>query len=122
MTERKSTRKGNTPIIVRVFPDEKRRIEELARSTGNSTAGFLRKVGQGYEVKCALDYERVRDLVKVNRDLERLGGLLKMWLSNDKRLAGFTLQEQRRVVLAALTKIDQNQGKLSEIMKTVVFS
>lgn len=36
-----------------------------------------------------MDYKAVLDLVKVNADLGRLGGLLKLWLSDDKRVAQF---------------------------------
>lgn len=122
MNARNPTRKGSTPIVVRVLPSEKQGIEEMARATGNSTAGFLRKVGLGHQVKCVLDYERVSDLAKVNGDLGRLGGLLKMWLSNDKRLAKLTPEEQARLILATLAEISQNQAKLAEIMKAVVFS
>jgi hypothetical protein len=119
---KKPTRKGSTPIVVRVLPEEKRGIEAMARSTGNSTAGFLRKIGLGYQVKCVLDYERVNDLAKVNGDLGRLAAVLKGWLSGDKRLDRFTPDEQRQIVLATLARIDENQTKLSEIMKKVVFS
>ena len=75
------------PVYVWVTPDEKRGIEAMAQATGNSASAYLRRVGLGHEVRSVLDYERVRDLAKVNGDLGRLGGLLKLWLSNDKRLA-----------------------------------
>ena len=92
----------------------------MARTTGNSTSAYLRKVGLGYEVKSVLDFERVAELAKVNGDLGRLGGLLKLWLSNDKRLQGFNLVEQRRLVLTTLNAIEQNQAKVSALMKMLV--
>lgn len=115
-------RRERPPIYVWVTPEEKQGIEAMAQATGNSASAYLRKVGLGHEVRSVLDYERVSDLAKVNGDLGRLGGLLKLWLTNDKRLAGYSLDEQRRLVLATLAEIDQNQAKLSEIMKTVVFA
>ena len=118
--ERKPTRKGSTPIVVRVTPEEKRGIDEMARTTGNSTSAYLRKVGLGYQVKSVLDFERVAELAKINGDLVRLGGLLKLWLSNDKRLHGFNLVEQRRLVLATLSAIEQNQTEVSSLMKMLV--
>jgi hypothetical protein len=36
-----------------------------------------------------MDYEYVRELVRVNGDLGRLGGLLKLWLTDDPRTARF---------------------------------
>ena len=113
-------RRDSTPIYVWVTPLEKAGIREMARTTGNSTSAYLRKVGLGYEVKSVLDFERVAELAKVNGDLGRLGGLLKLWLSNDKRLEGFNLVEQRRLVLATLNAIEQNQAKVSALMKMLV--
>ena len=113
-------RRDSTPIYVWVTPQEKAGIREMARTTGNSTSAYLRKVGLGYEVKSVLDFERVAELAKVNGDLGRLGGLLKLWLSNDKRLEGFNLVEQRRLVLTTLNAIEQNQAKVSALMKMLV--
>jgi hypothetical protein len=115
-------RRDSTPIYVWVTLQEKMGIQEMARTTGNSASAYLRKVGLGYEVKSVLDFEGVGELAKVNGDLGRLGGLLKLWLSNDKRLQGFDLVDQRRLVLKTLDAIEQNQTRLSAIMKTVVFS
>jgi hypothetical protein len=113
-------RRDSTPIYVWVTSQEKAGIQEMARITGNSASAYLRKVGLGYEVKSVLDFEGVGELAKVNGDLGRLGGLLKLWLSNDKRLQGFDLVEQRRLVLKTLEAIEQNQTRLSAIMRTVV--
>ena len=113
-------RRDSTPIYVWVTPEEKAGIREMARTTGNSTSAYLRKVGLGYQVKSVLDFERVAELAKINGDLGRLGGLLKLWLSNDKRLQGFNLVEQRRLVLTTLNAIEQNQAKVSALMKMLV--
>ena len=113
-------RRDSTPIYVWVTPQEKAGIREMARTTGNSTSAYLRKVGLGYQVKSVLDFERVAELAKINGDLGRLGGLLKLWLSNDKRLQGFNLVEQRRLVLTTLNAIEQNQAKVSALMKMLV--
>ena len=51
MTEKKPTRKGSTPIVVRVTPDEKAIIESYAQQTGQSTSAYLRLLGQGYVPK-----------------------------------------------------------------------
>lgn len=119
---RKPTRKGSTPIVVRVLPDEKLGIEEMARATGNTTAGYLRKVGLGYEVRTILDYERAQALVKINGDLGRLGGLLKHWLAGDKRLAGFTADDQSRLIIATLMEIEKTQKQMREVIKKVAYS
>jgi hypothetical protein len=116
------TRKASTPIVVRVNPEEKRAIDELARSTGHSTSAYLRKIGLGYPVKSILDYSRVQDLAQVNADLGRLGGLLKLWLSSDKRLDGYSKEDLNRLISLLLKKIDGNQDEIQKIMKAIVYS
>ncbi|WP_347990326.1 conjugal transfer transcriptional regulator TraJ [Methylomonas sp. AM2-LC] len=114
--ENKPTRKGSTPIVVRVNPDEKAAIEEFARLCGRSTSGFLRMLGLGYLPKSIVDNERVEELAKINGDLGRLGGLLKLWLTNDARTAQFG----EITIRAALARIEDTQDKMVEVMKAVV--
>ena len=115
-------RRNTQPIRVWVTLDEKAGIEEMARSTGNSTSAFLRKIGLGYEVHSILDYNRAQELVKVNADLGRLGGLLKLWLTNDKRLDGFSQKDLRGLILATLSRIEGNQAQMRELIKLIAFS
>jgi hypothetical protein len=116
MAEKKPTRKGSTPIVVRVTPDEKAVIESSARQTGHSTSAYLRLLGQGYVPKSIIDNSKVMELARINGDLGRLGGLLKLWLSNDARTAQFGESTLR----AALARIEDTQNKMLEIMKAVV--
>jgi hypothetical protein len=119
---KKPPRRDSTPIYVWVTAQEKAGIQEMARTTGNSTSAYLRKVGLGYEVRSILDFGHAQDLVKVNADLGRLGGLLKLWLAGDKRLEGYSQTELRRLVLMVLVKIEQNQEEMRSILKNVAFS
>jgi len=116
MAEKKPTRKGSTPIYVWVTPDEKAVIESLAKQTGHSTSAYLRLLGQGYVPKSIVDHAKVIELARINGDLGRLGGLLKLWLTNDARTAQFGESTLR----AALARIEDTQNKMLEIMKTVV--
>ena len=116
MGEKQPTRKGSTPIWVYCLPEEKARIEANAKSAGMSVARFLREVGQGYRVKSVVDYQQVRELARINGDLGRLGGLLKLWLSNDERTAHFGEGTLR----ALLSKIEATQDELARIMMAVV--
>ena len=77
--------KRRQQIHVPVFPWEKRGIEDQAKRAGMKVARYLREVGLGHTFKGVLDYEQVRELAKINGDLGRLGGLLKLWLTNDER-------------------------------------
>ena len=114
--EKKPTRKGSTPIVVRVTPDEKAAIEEFSRQTGRSMSAYLRMLGLGYVPKSLVDNDRVMELAKINGDLGRLGGLLKLWLTNDVRTAQFGESTLR----AALARIEDTQDKMIEVMRAVV--
>ena len=113
---KKPTRKGSTPIVVRVTPDEKSAIESFAKQTGSSTSAYLRLLGLGYSPKSIVDNEKVLELARINGDLGRLGGLLKLWLTNDARTAKFG----ESTIRATLARIEATQDKMLEIMKSVV--
>lgn len=99
-----------------MFAEEKREIEESAHRAGISVARYLREVGQGYQIKGVVDYRLVRDLVRVNGDLGRLGGLLKLWLTDDVRTAKFG----EATIRALLYRIENTQEEMSQLMRNVV--
>jgi mobilization protein NikA len=103
-------------LRVPVFPDEKQLIEEQAQRAGMSVARFLRDVGQGYRIGGVVDYEQVRELARINGDLGRLGGLLKLWLTNDERTAQFGEATLR----ALLSRIESTQDQMGQVMMNVV--
>lgn len=109
-------RKNTTPIKVYCLPEEKAQIQANAASAGLSVAAYLRKVGMGYEVDAWVDIEQVKELSRVNGDLGRLGGLLKMWLSNDARTQNFS----PALINTLLTKIESTQEELRAVMTQVL--
>jgi hypothetical protein len=114
--KKKPTRKGSTPIYVWVTPDEKMEIEDFARQCGCSTSGFLRMLGLNYMPKSIVDNDRVEVLAKINGDLGRLGGLLKLWLTNDERTANFS----EATIRAVLSRILDTQDLMADTMKSIV--
>ena len=114
--EKQTGRRRRHHLRVPVFSEEKDEIERLAKQAGMSVARYLREVGQGYVIKGVVDYEQVRELARINGDLGRLGGLLKLWLTNDER----TLQFGEATILAVLKRIEDSQSNMSEIMMKVV--
>jgi hypothetical protein len=114
--EKKAGRRRSQHLRVPVFPDEKNEIEENAKRAGISVARYLRDVGQGYQIKGVMDYQQVRELVRVNGDLGRLGGLLKLWLTDDVRTAKFG----EATILALLGRIEATQEEMSRIMELIV--
>ncbi|EHK5084626.1 conjugal transfer transcriptional regulator TraJ [Vibrio alginolyticus] len=112
----KVTRKNTTPIKVYCLPEERERIEANAKQAGLSVSTYLRRIGQGHQVKSVVDTEQVRELVKVNGDLGRLGGLLKLWLTNDVKAAQIGVP----TIKAVLNRIDTTKDQMSTIMESVL--
>jgi len=116
MGEAATTRKSGTPIKVYCLPEERALIAANARNAGMSVARFLREVGQGYRVHGIVDYERVRELARINGDLGRLGGLLKLWLTDDRRTAHFG----EATIRALLARIEATQDQMGAVMHAIV--
>ena len=115
MTEEKRPKRKKR-LRVPVRPDEEAAIKELAASTGLPVAVYLRNVGLGYQVYSILDHTRVEELARINGDLGRLGGLLKLWLADDPRAANYSMT----LVRAVLTKVEDTMDQMHGVMKTVV--
>ena len=103
MDDKKITRK-DTHLRVPVLPEEKAKIEDSARAAG-------------YELQSVIDSRLVLELAKVNADQGRLGGLLKMWLVSDKRLAGIEEEQLHRTIRVVLDRIGETQAALLELAK-----
>jgi len=114
--EKQTGKKRRHHLRVPVFPEEKGEIERQAKQAGMSVARFLREVGQGYKITGVVDYEQVRELARINGDLGRLGGLLKLWLTNDDRVVKFS----ETTIRTLLSRIQASQDEMGRIMKSVV--
>lgn len=112
----KATRKNSPPIKVYCLPVERLAIEQQAKAAGLSLSAYLMNVGLGYQVPGILDNQRVEELARINGDLGRLGGLLKLWLSDDARTAHFTPETVR----ALLRRIEATQDTMRAVMTAVV--
>ena len=82
----------------------------MARSVGMSVASYLRAVGAGYQPRAVVDRDRIDEMLRINGDLGRLGGLLKLWLTNDAKLDQFDRGQIRQAILAALRRIVYASG------------
>ena len=109
-------RTDSQPIKVYCFPDERETIEQQARSTGLSKSSYLLRVGMGYPIRSIVDHRQVEELVRINGDLGRLGGLLKLWLSNEKSIGGI----DARTIRETLQKIDRTQDQMVALMQKVL--
>jgi hypothetical protein len=110
------TRKNSTPIKVYCLPSEHEEIEALANASGHTKSSYLLRVGLGYRTQTILDNKRVEELLRINGDLGRLGGLLKLWLTDDPRTAQFG----EATIRAVLSRIEDTQDEMRAVVRTVV--
>lgn len=109
-------RRRGKPIEVWVNDDEKAQITARAEQSGLSRSGYLRAVGLNYPIQSVLDLIAVADLAKINGDLGRVAGLLKLWLA-EKRGQGAPAVD----VDAIMVEFRELQGEVRSIMSKVVF-
>ncbi|WP_353858491.1 conjugal transfer protein TraJ [Azospirillum formosense] len=79
------TRRTTSPINVWCLPAERAEIEANAKTAGLSLSAYLREVALGTQPRNVVDYQQVDVLARTHADINRLGGLLKMWLTNEER-------------------------------------
>lgn len=107
------TRKNGRHLRVPVLLSEEIQIKSNAAAAGLSIAEYLRRISLGYQIQSSVDKDYILQLVKINGDLGRLGGLLKLWLTQDKRVAYFDLQ----TVKTLLNRIQTTQDIMLEVVK-----
>lgn len=106
-----NTRRRQHQIKVRVSEEEKQQIEAKAQAFGyaTSTAALLRDLALGIEPKSTLDQQAVLELLRVNADLGRLGGLLKHWLQSKGAKPAVAIQ-----INSLLDDLQRTHGLLRE--------
>lgn len=77
-----STVDRTRPLRVYVTDEDRETITRYAAIAGVTVSDYLRRMGRGQEPRSVFDHDAVRALAKVNGDLGRLGGLLKLWLAD----------------------------------------
>ncbi|HHX7430310.1 conjugal transfer transcriptional regulator TraJ [Legionella pneumophila] len=112
-TPKAITRKNGRHLRVPVLPNEETQIKANAIQAGLSVAEYLRRISLGYPLQSMIDKEHVIQLAKINADLGRLGGLLKLWLTQDKRVAHF----DHAKIIALLRNIRGLQDSMYQVVK-----
>lgn len=82
--EKVQPRRRGRPIEVWVTDEEKATIIERAEEAGMSRSGYLRALGLNTPIRSVVDLNAVADLAKINGDLGRVAGLLKIWLAEKR--------------------------------------
>ena len=108
------TRKESTPIKVWVTPEEKAAIAAKADAHSLSASSYLRRLGLAMPLQSTIDQRAILDLVKINADLGRFGGLIKMWLTTNADFESVSAQGLQRKLENTLSDVRQLQKKMSD--------
>jgi hypothetical protein len=120
--EQNGNRKQTLPIKVFCTPVERQAIIDKAGQCGISVSNFLRTVGLGFGIVSVVDHRKIDELMRINGDLGRLGGLLKLWLAKDVQLQSISTLGIKDQIVATIADIKANQDSLKAVIKQVVKS
>lgn len=95
--ERPKPRDRKRPLKVVVSDEERAKIAARAGAAGLTVSAYLRTLGVGHQPRSVLDHRAIVALVAVAGDQGRLGGLLKLWLS-EKEGVGAPASDVRRLL------------------------
>jgi hypothetical protein len=98
-------------IDVWVDPQELADISAQAECLQLSRSEYLRNLGLGYQPRGQFDQVAIRELVKLHADQGRLGGLLKLWLS-ERKGEGDSISHVRSV----LRQIESLQTEIAKLV------
>ena len=119
-TEPSGNRKDTLPIKVFCNPAERKLIIAKAGQCGLSASNFLRNVGLGIGIVSAIDHQKIDELLRINGDLGRLGGLLKLWLQTKDLSIWATRTVCQSQIQETLTLVRANQALIEAAIKQVV--
>jgi hypothetical protein len=107
-------------LRVKVLPEEAAVIEQHAGAAELSVSAYLRCVGAGLQPRAVVDHAQVHELLRVNGDLGRLGGLLKLWLTDDAKLDAYPRRQTVAAIRSALQAIEQSQAEVQAVVRRVL--
>jgi hypothetical protein len=103
-------------ISVRVNETELAEIKQKAKLYAVATPEYLRNLGLNYPLTSRVDSFAFLELGKCRADLGRLGGLLKMWVSNKDRRAGLDPIDVNKL----LKEIEAKQEEITGYAKKLI--
>ena len=112
--KKEKTRRESTPIKVWVTTAEKAAIAEKAAAHSMSISRYLRALGLALPIQSTVDQRAMLDLLKINADLGRLGGVVKMWLTSNESSQSACAQVTQIKLDRTLNEIGALQKKMKE--------
>jgi len=108
----KNSKKAPRKSIIKAYltEDEYTQIQASSELAGLSVSTFARNVCLGSKVPSREDHQARRELLKVNADLGRLGGLLKQ---------SITASGNREIIRPLLLDIEKTQAELKAKVRAI---
>lgn len=119
-TPEKELRRNQPPLKVYCLETERTQIIRNALATGKSVSEYMRNVSIGYRVQSNVNAEQARELIRLKGDMGRLGGLLKLLLSNEERFDGMTGERLQFATMKLLDEISENQKRVRSAIKDLI--
>jgi len=79
-----ANRTMNKFVSIRLTEEEKKEIDRKADACCLTRSQYIRQTALGIVPKSKLDHQVVHALAKLNGDVGRVGGLLKLWLTRNE--------------------------------------
>ena len=116
--KRRSERRVRTQLLqVRLTASERNDVRIRAGMCGVSTASFVRAVALGEKLKVVADQRAVLELIRLRADMGRLGGLLKLWLTNEERFDKERGELSVADVRDVLHRIEATEEQIREVVE-----
>ena len=103
-----------------VSPEEAERIEDAEKAADLSVSAYLRALGLGYRPMAVVDLDEALKLNHLGSNLGRLGGLLKLWVSEGPRPERYSQAEFRTLINALIDQVRANQDAMRRSVKRVL--
>ncbi len=97
--------------------NEYEELLKLAKQSGLSVSTFIKNVCLNKKIRTTTDYKTYLLLLKANADLGRVGGLLKLAITNGDQEA-----QSVKNIRTLLREIERNQNILMKYSKTITDS
>ncbi|MCC8179662.1 MAG: hypothetical protein LIP23_01930 [Planctomycetes bacterium] len=104
---------------VYVTPEEKNRIIASSRDFRMSMSAFCRTLALGAMPTSKVDLEQVDNFLKAMADLNRLGNLMKMLLTNEERLQDIGRDMATATIDGTLVDIRFAVGRLRDLIDAI---
>jgi len=99
---------------------DRAKIVQAAKDCGMSLSMYIRTFALGNVPVSNMDLDEMSKVMKVHADIGRLGGLLKMFLTNDERLNDMGREMGVATIDGTLVDIRATQAKLLELVDVVL--